>query len=67
MHTADAGHKRRQRADDRGKAGQEDSFMAVLGIKIFGLLDVCRFDELGIIPQYPVPEFFADHVIAGIA
>ena len=66
MHTADAGYERRQRTDDRGKAGQEDRFMAMFGIKGFSLLDMLWFDEFRIIPQDSVPEFFADHVIAGV-
>lgn len=40
--------------------------MAMFGIKGFSLLDMLWFDEFRIIPQDPVPEFFADHVIAGV-
>ena len=66
MHGADTGHKGGEGTDNRYEAAEENSFGAVLLIKLLRLFHMIRFNQAVVAFQQFLTELFPNPVVTGI-
>ena len=66
MHRADTGHKGGEGTDNRYEAAEENSFGAVLLIKLLRLFHMIRFNQSVVTFQQFLAELFPNPVVTGI-
>ena len=66
MHGADTGHKGGEGTDDGHEAAEENSFGAVLLIKLLCLFHMVRFNQAVVAFQQFLAELFPNPVVTGI-